>query len=635
MQSFQHPFIHSDFKFSIYVAAHSYEALHWNYFMWPQKILNNLPIRYKIILACTALFVPLALLSGGFTTMVMRNALEAQIDRELNNSTELMLNMIQTSVRLLIQNSLRTISEKNVEIINLFYQEYLNGSLTESEAKARAEAVLLSQKIAKSGYIYCLDSNGIVVVHPEPELRFVDLSKVPFVAEQVRKKNGYAEYKWKNPEDLQPRDKAYWMIYFEPWDWIVSASAYRDEFDQVVNIDDFQESFEALKSMTQGYPYVLDLTGRLIAHPVHQGKNVFDEGMETADGLFEKMLTQKKGKLYYDWQNPGETAPRAKVVFFSYIPEVSWIVASSAYLDDLYKPLEAIFDIGVLVALFCLGGGALVAMHISATITQRLDLLTRLFAQGATGDYSVRMKYRSRDEVGQLSSFFNRFMEQLGVESSERKRLERQITEADDQERIHIGQELHDDLAPHLIGIEIMCRTLSQRLRETAPSAATQAETIRSLVADATLKTRSLARGFCPIYKVDDGLGAALHELIRTVKTFYPVECQLYGADGVEIRGAVAVHIYRIIQEAVNNAVKHAEPSLVSVTVAGDRKCFVFEVRDNGRGLPDSKNSTGMGLQIMNYRARMIGAELKIESSQEVGTTVRLCLCNTNLNMEG
>ncbi|MCF6266032.1 MAG: cache domain-containing protein [Desulfuromusa sp.] len=600
--------------------------------MWPRTILNNLPIRYKIMLVCTVLFAPLALLSGGFTTMVMREALEAQVDRELNNSTGLMLNMIRTSVRLSIRNSLRTISETNAEIVKLFYQEYLDGNLTEQEAKARAEAVLLSQKIAKSGYLYCLDSNGIVVVHPEPELRFVDLSDVPFVAEQVRNKNGYAEYKWKNPEDLEPRDKAYWMTYFEPWDWIISASAYRDEFDQVVNIDDFQESFEALKFMTSGYTFVLDLTGKLIAHPVHQGKNVFDKGMERSDGFFMSLLTQKKGKLYYDWQNPGETAPRKKVVVFARIPEVNWVVASSAYLDDIYKPLDTMFDIGVLVTLFCLSGGALVAMYVSTTITQPLDLLTNLFAQGATGDYSVRMKYHSRDEVGQLSSFFNRFMEQLGVESSERKRLERQITEADDQERIHIGQELHDDLAPHLIGIEIMCRTLSMRLLETAPTAAIQAETIRSLVADATLKTRSLARGFCPIYGVDDGLGAALHELIRNVKTFYPVECQLYGAEGIEIRGAVAVHIYRIIQEAINNAVKHAAPSQIVVTLLRDSERFVFEVKDDGSGLSDTKDSAGMGLQIMNYRARMIGAELKIESSQEHGTMVWLRMCSKNIN---
>ena len=602
--------------------------------MWPLKILNNLPIRYKIIIACTALFAPLALLAGGFTTIVMREALEAQVDRELNNSTGLMLNMIQTSVRLSIRNSLRTISEKNTEIVSLFYQEYLDGHLTESEAKERAKQVLLSQKIAKSGYLYCLDSNGIVVVHPEPELRFVDLSKVPFVADQVRNKNGYAEYKWQNPEDPSPRDKAYWMTYFEPWDWIISASAYRDEFDQVVNIDDFKESFEALKSMTSGYPYVLDLSGRLIAHPVHQGKNVFDEGMETADGLFVNMLTQKNGKLYYDWQNPGEDAPRKKVVVFAYIPEVNWIVASSAYLDDIYKPINAMFDIGTLVALFCLAGGALVAMQISTTITQPLDLLTQLFAKGATGDYSVRMKYNSRDEIGQLSSFFNRFMEQLGVESSERKRLERQVTEADDQERIHIGQELHDDLAPHLIGIEIMCKTLSQRLLDTAPTTATQAETIRALVADATMKTRSLARGFCPIYKVDDGLGAALQELIRTVKTFYPVECQLHGADGVEIRGAVAVHIYRIIQEATYNAVKHAEPNMVVVTLTQDDNCFNFEIKDDGVGLPATKDSKGMGLQIMKYRARMINAKLEIESSQEHGTMVRLQLCNKNIAEE-
>lgn len=596
-----------------------------------RKKFRDLPIRYKIVFACTALFVPFAILAGALSYSAMRDVLETQINRELSNSTESMLNMVQTSVRLSIRNSLRSVSEKNADIVKLFYQEQLKGNLTESEAKARAVEVLLSQRIAKSGYLYCLDSTGTVRVHPERGVLGQNLATLPFIEEQIRRKNGYIEYDWKNPEDLHAKPKALWMTYFEPWDWIISATAYRDEFDQVVNIDDFRKSIESLKFVTGGYPYVLDRSGKLIVHPNFQGKNVFSMGMETPKGLFRTMLTQLKGKFFYEWQNPEEKSPRKKIVVFDHIPEVDWVVASSAYLDDLYKPIQTLRNIGIWVAALCLLGGGLVAMRISTSITGPVSLLAKRFARGATGDYSVRMESQGLDEIGQLSSFFNRFMEQLDTETRERKRLERQVTEADDQERMRIGQELHDDLAPHLIGTEVMCRVLQKKLVENSPGDAPQAEVIRALVSEATQKTRALARGLCPLHMVEEGLGFALRELTDTVRTIFPVHCQLDDANRVALKGAVAVHIYRIAQEAIYNAVKHAEARTISVTLNQDAEALTLEVADNGKGLPKAETSKGMGLRIMNFRARMIGAGLEVVSDRETGTTVRLSLLNKNL----
>jgi signal transduction histidine kinase len=597
------------------------------------KLLSNLPIRFKIVFACTVLFVPFAILAGTFSYSVMRDVLEAQINRELGNSTESMLNMIQTSVRLSIRNSLRSVSEKNADIVALYYQQQLSGKLTEAEAKARAVTVLLSQRIANSGYLYCLDSGGTVRVHPESGVLGQNLASVPFIQEQIQRKNGYVEYDWKNPGDLNPKPKALWMTYFAPWDWIISATAYRDEFDQVVNIDDFRKSIESLKFISSGYPYVLDMSGKLIVHPIYQGENVFTQGMETPEGLFKTMLAERKGKIYYDWQNPADKLLRKKIVIFDHIPELDWIVASSAYLDDLYAPINSLRDIGILIAGLCLVGGGLVVTWISTSITTPISLLARRFAQGAAGDYSARMEERRGDEIGQLSTFFNRFMEQLDSETRERERLERQVTEADDRERIRIGQDLHDDLAPHLIGIEVLCRVLHNKLTVNSGADAPQAETIRGLVAEATQKTRALARGLCPIQMVEEGLGFALRELTDTVNAIFPVQCQIQisGTAGVALKGPVAVHVYRIIQEALYNAVKHAAATSISVTLHQDAEALHLEVADNGKGLSATDNSSGMGLRIMNFRARMIGAELSIVSHQDSGTAVRLRLLKQHL----
>jgi PAS domain S-box-containing protein len=726
-----------------------------------RRVLNNLPIRYKIVIACTALFIPFAIIAGTLSYSAMRDALESQINRELSNSTESMLNLVQTSVRLSIRNYLRSVSEKNRDIINHIYQQQLSGKLSEAEAKERAVDVLLSQQIAKSGYIYCLDSTGTVTVHPEQGVQGRALADTPFIGEQMRRKNGYIEYDWKNPDDAEARHKALWMVYFEPWDWIISATAYRDEFDQVVNIDDFKESIQSITFLASGYSYVLDAAGDLIVHPTLQGENVFTKGLETPGELFRTMLSQHKGELYYEWKNPGEARPRKKVVVFDYIPEVDWFVASSAYLDDLYRPINTVRNIAAVIAALCLLGGVAVAMKISTSITRPISLLREHFSRGATGDYSVRMNYQSLDEIGQLSAFFNRFMEKLETEIrerkqgeialrlsqeryrivmesapdpimvqdeagkiiylnaaftevfgwelrdfasaiqsrfvpvdqkskeqamlaalfsghsysvvdavrmtragdkrevtisgggfrdshgeirgcvlifrdiTERKRLERQVIETDDQERIRVGQDLHDDLAPHLIGIEVMCRVLHKKILAHSPGDAPQAETIRALVEEATRKTRALARGLCPVHLVEEGLGFALRELADSVSTIFDVSCQVRGADKVIFQETTAVHIYRIAQEAIHNAVKHAEARHIDVLIAQNKGQLTLEVSDDGKGFPASARSPGMGLRIMDFRAHMIGASLDVESNENQGTTVRLHLNNPERTERG
>jgi signal transduction histidine kinase len=226
-----------------------------------------------------------------------------------------------------------------------------------------------------------------------------------------------------------------------------------------------------------------------------------------------------------------------------------------------------------------------------------------------------------RDSQGKISGCVLIFRD-----ITERKRLERQVIETDDQERIRVGQDLHDDLAPHLIGIEVMCRVLHKKLSAHSPGDAPQAETIRVLVDEATQKTRALARGLCPVHLVEEGLGFALRQLADTVSTIFDVSCQVRGTDTLIFPETTAGHIYRIAQEAIHNAVKHAEARHIDVLISQGADQLTLEVSDDGKGFSPSAHSPGMGLRIMDFRARMIGAALEVESNENQGTTVRLRL---------
>ena len=297
----------------------------------------DLRIRYKLLISYSAVFVLSLTLGSVIIFSFVKESIKTNIESELKNTTQTILNMVRTSAGVSIKNHLRAVAEKNREIAQHFYREALAGNISMDEAKDRVREVMLSQTIGKTGYIYCIDSNGVILIHPESALIHVDLSPYPFIAEQKVRKVGYLEYNWKNPGETHPRPKALYMTYFEPWDWIISVSSYRTEFRELVNVDDFRDSILSLVFGKTGYSYVLDLEGNLIVHPSLEG-NYYEATDVQGRQFIQEICKRKSGKIIYSWAAPGETKAREKLVIFNYIPEYQWIVASSSFLRSSTRP---------------------------------------------------------------------------------------------------------------------------------------------------------------------------------------------------------------------------------------------------------------------------------------------------------
>ena len=131
------------------------------------KIFHSLRIRHKLLLSYSLVFI--ISMSLGFAVLysIVRKNIEASIESELKNTTTTILNLVKTSAAVSIKNYLRAIAEKNIEIVSFYFDQYKKGYLSEKAAKEMAANVLFSQTIGESGYIYCLDSQGNVVVHPQ------------------------------------------------------------------------------------------------------------------------------------------------------------------------------------------------------------------------------------------------------------------------------------------------------------------------------------------------------------------------------------------------------------------------------------------------------------------------------------
>jgi signal transduction histidine kinase len=205
--------------------------------------------------------------------------------------------------------------------------------------------------------------------------------------------------------------------------------------------------------------------------------------------------------------------------------------------------------------------------------------------------------------------------------------LEQKILEISEGERRRIGHDLHDGLGQHLTGIALLAKGLKQRLAGMKVTEAQQADRIAELVNESIGWTRDLARGLSPVTLDSEGLAPALEELAVNASNLLDVRCTCH-YDGGEfaLDGARALHVYRIAQEAINNSVKHgkAKDVQVGLDVRGNR--ITMTVRDDGIGISaKTLENPGIGLQIMEYRARMIGATLSVARAAPSGGTLVSC----------
>jgi signal transduction histidine kinase len=216
----------------------------------------------------------------------------------------------------------------------------------------------------------------------------------------------------------------------------------------------------------------------------------------------------------------------------------------------------------------------------------------------------------------------------VAVNVTERRRLEREILEISDREQAHIGQELHDGLCQQLVSLAFDANALKADLTGQGSAQVKTAERIADLLDVAITEARQLARGLFPIRLQAEGLPPALEELARTTRERTGLECRFEPGSFASIGDKVAAtHLYRIAQEAISNAVRHSHAKAIWLRLNGSDGQLSLEIEDNGMGLPPAaqRESGGMGLHIMDYRARVIGGRLSLSDRANGGT--RVCCC--------
>ena len=257
------------------------------------------------------------------------------------------------------------------------------------------------------------------------------------------------------------------------------------------------------------------------------------------------------------------------------------------------------------------------------------------------GSAGVRMEYRIRRPDGLIRWIENRAfpvldesgkvycIAGLARDVTDRKMLERELLNASENERRRIGRDLHDDLCQRLAAIKIRCELLAEAIRKGEPADAAKATELSSLISEAAALCRGVARTLVPVDLAGEGLMVALDRLVKTVEALHEVPCFFHCPHSVMVESTSAsVHLYRITQEFLSNAMRHGKPTRVDVRLEQIADSIRVEVVNDGQPFPEPDPlNHGMGLKILHFRADAIGAILRIEPrSDGIPGTQAICI---------
>jgi PAS domain S-box-containing protein len=213
----------------------------------------------------------------------------------------------------------------------------------------------------------------------------------------------------------------------------------------------------------------------------------------------------------------------------------------------------------------------------------------------------------------------------IQAEVEHRHRLEAQLLTAVEEERERLGRDLHDDVSQQLAGLAIMMGSLARRVQRRDAATAERMRELATSLSHAVAAARNLSRGLHPVTLTSHGLPAALAELSERVPK--EVEFSWPQSERLDLESSVALHVYRIAEEAIGNAIRHSQAQKIRIVLQmKPQRRVALIISDDGKGFEQGVGPEGMGLQNMRYRAGAIGGTLKITAAPGQGTCVKCTL---------
>lgn len=219
---------------------------------------------------------------------------------------------------------------------------------------------------------------------------------------------------------------------------------------------------------------------------------------------------------------------------------------------------------------------------------------------------------------------------------TQKRELEKQMIHIANEERRRIGRELHDGLGQMLTGIRMVAESLARKLKANEVPGASEVLEISEMIKEADEHTRALSRGLVEIHLVEQGLKTALEDFVERIPKMFDVNCNLTVEGEIDVENhTMALHIYRIVQESITNAVRHSDAKNINIHLLKDDHTTIT-IEDDGTGFKLKEFSeNGSGLKIMKHRANLLGGTLEIYRTDSGKTRVQCIIPNNFEQYEG
>jgi diguanylate cyclase (GGDEF)-like protein len=358
---------------------------------------------------------------------LIESRLQEQTRRQMDVTGQGIHAMVRSLVVNAIKNYLKGVSETNLAYVQFAYDQFKSGKISQPQAQALAESFMLRQRIGSSGYVTAVDiSGGGIKLAVHPHFKGRGIEQFPFAHDMAKQRDGYLEFEWKNPGDQKPRMKSEWMSYFEPWQWIVNAAPFRDEYPQLVDLEGIESELAKVDVQGQGYAFIMDLSGNLLAHPTWKGQNMIDAidvktGQPFVRQMIEKIVEESKrknvegivGNIDYHLADPKSGQIFARMMNYRFVPEVNWVVGIVTDLDQVMAPLSVVRQTQFFVLVASLALSLIVVIWAVRPMTRSIDDLAKAVEGIDGGNLDTPLPRAGNDEIGKLASAFGRMAERL------------------------------------------------------------------------------------------------------------------------------------------------------------------------------------------------------------------------------
>ncbi len=239
----------------------------------------------------------------------------------------------------------------------------------------------------------------------------------------------------------------------------------------------------------------------------------------------------------------------------------------------------------------------------------------------------VLNRLKSLEEKEKYSEYLEKEVtkrtKELVKANNKRMKVEAEVLKISELERQRFSNDLHDDICQRLAGISMLCRSYSN---QTVPVTKEQMVELAQLTGETLQCTRQYAHNSYPVELDSLGMNNSLCNLCNSFSIQSGISCDYKWNvnENLVFDKIKLLNLFRIIQEALHNVLKHSKASKVEVSVNSEKNKIIAKVCDNGCGISKNaiKEKKGIGMNSMEYRANQIGAEFKIEQNKPSGTCV-------------